>query len=198
MVKEPVPMYGDLYTYADYLRWEFEERLEILRGKIFWMSPGASKTHQSIVGKLHIKLFQSLGESNPCKVFLSPFDIRLIDKQKKSTKDEDITTVFQPDLCIICDKNKLDEQGCLGAPDFIIEILSPGNTKKEMGIKFDIYEENGVREYWVVNYQEEHILQFVRNDEKLISHKPLLENDVIQSAIFPDLQFRVDDLFQNL
>ena len=139
-----------------------------------------------------------MGESNPCKIFLSPFDIRLINKQKKSTKDEDITTVFQPDLCIICDEIKLDERGCLGAPDFIIEILSPGNTKKEMGIKFDIYEENGVREYWVVNYQEEHILQFVRNDEKLISHKPLLENDVIQSAIFPDLQFRVDDLFQNL
>lgn len=195
VVKEPKALYGDLYTYADYLRWEFEERLEILRGKIYWMSPGPSTTHQRLVGNFHIKFSQYFKGNSPCEIFLSPYDIRLPNTKNKSGKDEDVHTVFQPDLCVVCDENKIDERGCLGAPDFIIEILSPGNSIKEMNIKFDIYEEAGVREYWMVNYQEKHILQYVLENGKLIGRKPITIEESIQSHIFPELSFDVNEVF---
>ena len=86
-------------------------------------------------------------------MYIAPFDVRLINF-KESTKDNQVTTVVQPDLCVICDQNKLDDKGCIGSPDLIIEILSPGNSKHEMDIKFDLYQENGVLEYWIVNPME--------------------------------------------
>ena len=81
--------------------------------------------------------------------FAAPFDVRLTETTPNG--DAQITTVVQPDLCVICDPGKLDEFGCVGAPDWIIEILSPGNTTHDSKTKFDLYEENGVREYWLVD-----------------------------------------------
>lgn len=193
-VKEPVPMYGNLYTYADYLRWEFEERLEIIRGKIYWMTPGPGRTHQTIVTRLSFHLGNYF-ENHRCHLFHAPFDVRLIDPMKKSKEDEDIVTVCQPDLMVVCDEKKLEERGVIGAPDFIVEILSPGNAKKEMGIKFELYEENGVREYWMVGPSEHVIYQYVFNGEKFIGRKPVIEDEKIHSAIFPNLAFDVEQIF---
>ena len=133
-----------VYSYADYLTWKFQERLEILKGKIFKMSPASSRLHQDVSAKLFRK-FDRHFEGKPCNIYYAPFDVRLVNRQK-STSDNEIISVVQPDICVICDQEKLDERGCIGAPDLIIEILSPGNHTQAMDINFDLYEENGVKE----------------------------------------------------
>src|SRR5260221_2999835 len=139
-VEEPDPSYN--YTYADYLKWKFEERLELFRGKIYKLSAPATR-HQEISMSLSSYFFNYL-KGKKCKAFHAPFDVRLPVKNRK--KDDEVNTVVQPDICVICDETKLDERGCCGAPDLVAEILSPGNSKKEVRLKYELYEEAGVRE----------------------------------------------------
>ncbi|ATA73743.1 restriction endonuclease [Capnocytophaga sp. H4358] len=179
-----------VYTYADYLLWRFEERVELLKGKIFKMSPAPSLKHQRI--SLNITLF--LGnyfKNQKCQLFVAPFDVRL---PKKEEKGDNIHTVVQPDLCVICDESKLDERGCIGAPDLIIEILSPGNSKKEMKNKFELYQESGVEEYWIVNPTDENILVNVLEDGKYRILKPVVD-EYITSVKFPELKIHTSDIF---
>lgn len=182
------------YTYADYLTWNFQERLEILKGKIFKMSPAPNRKHQEISAKI-FREFDRYFEKKPCNIYYAPFDVRLIN-YKKSTSDKEITTVFQPDICVICDKTKLDDRGCLGAPDLIIEILSPGNSKKEMDIKFDLYEENGVKEYWIVEPYQKSILIYTLQNDKYIGLKPIVEEGLVHSPLFPEMSFNVEEVFR--
>jgi len=179
------------YTYADYLKWKFEERLELFRGKIFKMSPAPNRYHQEISGNLYFNLAKILKKSS-CNLYAAPFDVRL---QKLKANDEKVTTVVQPDLCVICDENKLDDKGCNGAPDLIMEILSPGNSKKEMGIKFDLYEENEVKEYWIVDPSEKTVLMYVLKENKYVGLKPFIEDDNITSSLFPQLKFPLAEIF---
>jgi Uma2 family endonuclease len=181
------------YTYADYLTWQFQEKLELIKGRIFRMSPAPSSNHQRISGKLHGRLFNFF-EPHSGNLFAAPFDVRLLDK-KKSTKDNDIYTVVQPDLCVICDDNKIDERGAIGAPDLVIEILSPGNSNKEMKYKFDLYEEAGVLEYWIVNPADKTVFIYILKDNQFIGMHPLIEEDKIQSKLFPDLDFKLESIF---
>lgn len=194
-VQEPVVSYGKLYTYADYLKWSIDEKIEILKGRIFKMSPAPSTQHQFTSGELYFIIRKFLGLQK-CKVFSAPFDVRLIDKRKNSTKDEDIITVFQPDLCVICDADKLDDRGCIGSPDLIVEILSPSNSKKEMKYKYELYEENGVQEYWIVDYVYKTIHMYVLEDGKYIGLKPLIAEEILHSRLFPELSFVVGDIFE--
>ena len=182
------------YSYADYLSWNFQERLEILKGKIFKMSPAPSRKHQDISIQL-TGIFYNYFNKTTCSVYAAPFDVRL-KNYKKSTSNNEITTVFQPDICVVCDKDKLDERGCLGAPDLIIEILSPGNSKKVMDIKFDIYEENGVKEYWIVEPFQKSILIFTLQKDKYIGLKPIAEEGLVHSPLFPELSFNVEEIFR--
>lgn len=182
------------YTYADYLLWEFTERLELIKGKIFKMSPAPSTSHQRVSMKLTRELdryFYNL----PCEIFAAPFDVRLIN-HKKSSSNNQIITVVQPDLCVICDKAKIDEKGCLGAPNLIVEILSKGNSKKELSVKFDLYEENGVQEYWIVNPDDKSVLIYVLKDGKYVGSRPFILETEIQSPTFPELKFEVDKIFE--
>ena len=195
-VKEPVLDYGKTYTYADYMQWRFKERIEILKGKVFKMSPAPARLHQYTLSHLS-RSFLNYFHNSECEVYIAPFDVRLIDKRKNSTKDEDIITVFQPDLCVVCDKSKLDKRGCIGAPDLIIEILSPGNSKKELKNKYELYEENGVKEYWIVDYSEKVIYRYVLKDAIYIGLKPLIEEETATSSIFPDLSFTVGEIFED-
>jgi Uma2 family endonuclease len=133
------------YSYADYLTWKFQERVELLKGKIFRMSPAPNVLHQKVSMRLTELLLPAFNNKS-CNLFSAPFDVRLYDS-KKSKRNEDVFTVVQPDLCLICDPSKLDEHGAIAAPELVIEILSPGNSKKEMKYKFDLYEEAGVLEY---------------------------------------------------
>jgi Uma2 family endonuclease len=135
------------YSYADYLKWHFDERIELIKGKIFRMSPAPATRHQLYVGEIYRRLSNHLYR-NSCKVFIAPFDVRLAPLKK--TDSSKIYTVVQPDICVVCDPDKIDSKGCAGAPDLVVEVLSPGNTDKEMKEKFEIYEENGVKEYWLV------------------------------------------------
>ena len=182
------------YTYSDYLLWQFKERVELIKGKIFKMSPAPGSFHQEVSFELSGILYNYFKKKS-CKVFAAPFDVRLINF-KESTADHQITTVVQPDLCVICDTQKIDERGCLGAPDLIIEILSPGNSKKEMDIKFDLYEENGVSEYWMVNPAEKTIAIFVLRNGKYIGIKPIIEDSTLESPTFPELKFKVKKIFE--
>jgi Uma2 family endonuclease len=134
------------FTYADYKEWELDEgeRYEIIYGEAFAMA-GANTRHQVIFGELFGQ-FHSYLKGKPCRVFAAPYDVRLFYEE-----DESDDTVVQPDLMVICDKNKIGPEGCRGAPDLVIEILSPSNTAIEMERKFLLYREAGIREYWIVD-----------------------------------------------
>ncbi len=182
------------YTYADYLLWQFSERLELIKGKIFAMTPAPSRNHQQVSLKLTREI-DAIFINHLCELYVAPFDVRLIN-HKKSTADNQIFTVVQPDLCVVCDLTKLDEKGCLGAPNLIVEILSKGNSKKDLSIKFDLYEENGVQEYWIVNPDDKSVFIYVLKDGKYIGSRPYTVDFEIQSPTFPELKFGVDKIFE--
>jgi Uma2 family endonuclease len=180
------------YTYADYLLWQFEERLELIKGKIFKMSPAPNTSHQKILGKFHLEI-GSFFKNHYCQAFLAPFDVRLAKKDQLVT-DQKIYTVVQPDLCVVCDEAKIDDRGCIGAPDLVIEILSPGNSKKEVDNKFDLYQESGVREYWIVQPGEKNVLIFQLNASGVfVGLKPATEE--LHSVIFPELSIDLKEIF---
>ena len=135
------------YTYADYLTWKFEEFVEVIKGKLMQPMAGPSRMHQMYSLNIAAEIRQLL-KGHACQVYVAPFDVRLT--TAGANGDEQILTVVQPDICVVCDRNKLDDRGCLGAPDWIVEIISPGNTARDTRTKFDLYEESGVLEYWIV------------------------------------------------
>ena len=138
------------YSYADYLQWTFEERLELIKGKIFKMTPAPNLYHQDISGVVFNEIYTYL-KGKPCRTYSAPFDVRLPRKSADET-NEKIYTVVQPDICVICDLSKLDKRGCKGAPDIVVEILSPGNNQKELHNKYEVYEESGIKEYWIITF----------------------------------------------
>jgi len=182
------------YTYADYLTWKFKERVELYKGKLMKMSPAPSYTHQDIATKLTGYMFNYF-LSKPCKLITAPFDVRLKDSKKPVTDDE-FNTVVQPDITVICDLDKIDERGCKGSPDLVVEILSPGNSKKEMGVKFDLYQENKIPEYWIVEPANQTILVYYLKDGKYSNDRPLGVDAKIQSKLFPELDFELKAIFE--
>lgn len=185
------------YTYADYLTWNFTETLELIKGKVFKISPAPSSYHQVISTKLLFRIEYFLGNKS-CQVFHAPFDVRL-PVQPNQRKDEEITTVVQPDLSVICDPEKIDNRGCLGPPDWIIEILSPGTAQKDMKDKFDLYEQAGVPEYWIVFPTEKSILVYTLNEEgKYIGLPPFVREDTISPVLFPELKINLTDIFPEM
>lgn len=192
LVEEPDPSIS--YSYADYLNWKFEERLELFRGRIFKLSAPNTK-HQQTALNIGTGLHNFL-KGKKCNAFIAPFDVRLPVKNKK--KDEEVSTVVQPDVCVICDETKLDERGCCGAPDLVIEILSPGNSKKEVRLKHEIYEEAGVKEYWIVFPNEETIAVFQLLDTgKFDKAEMFAGNDIIYSQAVAGFSISLTDIFFN-
>lgn len=184
-----------VYSYADYLTWRFEQTVELIKGKVWRMSPAPKTKHQRISFVISGMFFNYL-KSQPCNAFAAPFDVRLYNKQESINANKDILTVVQPDLCIICDNSKIDELGCNGAPDLIVEILSKGNSKKEMRVKYDLYEESGVREYWIADPERQTVHVFVLNeDEKYQLLKIFLRDDILSSDILPDMKIDLQQVF---
>ncbi len=182
------------YTYADYLLWQFSERVELLRGKVRQMA-APNRNHQEISARIQYTVYAALLKS-PCKLYDAPFDVRLTRFSK--AKNKDVITVVQPDLCVICDLTKLDERGCNGAPDLIIEILSPGNSRTEMRDKFELYQEAGVLEYWVVSPTEKTILVWKLNEQGVYTGlAPVVEGDLLSTPIVPNLQIDVTEVFED-
>ncbi len=189
-VEEPDPSL--IYTYADYLQWKFEERLELFRGRIFKLAAPNTK-HQQILGNLAAELHLFL-KPRSCKVYMAPFDVRLPVKNRK--KDNEVTTVVQPDICVICDETKIDARGCCGAPDLVVEILSPGNSKKELKLKYELYEEATVKEYWVVYPEEESIIIFLLNENnKYDGPKVYAGDDIIYPKSIPGFSISLTEIF---
>ena len=184
------------YSYADYILWQFQERVELLKGRLFPMAAPNVK-HQSISMNLTLKIGRYLEKEN-CRLFSAPFDVRLPLPSDKVVGDK-IETVVQPDLCVVCDENKLDKQGCIGAPDLVVEILSPGNSKREMKDKFELYEEAGVLEYWVVAPEHQFVMVYHLNakTQKFELSLPVLTNeDVLRSVTFEGMEIEVGAVFR--
>jgi len=179
------------YTYADYLKWTFDERLELIKGKIFKMTPAPGSVHQRQSGIVYAELYNYL-KGKPCEVFSAPFDVRLT---RRSINDKDIITVVQPDICVICDPLKIDERGCVGAPDIMIEILSPGNNRKELQNKYEVYEEAGVLEYWIIHPQEKTFLKYTLVDQQFYPSKLLTIGDKVTTTILPGFVLNLEELF---
>jgi Uma2 family endonuclease len=190
LVEEPDP--SCTYTYADYMEWKFKERLELFRGKIFQLA-APNTLHQIVTGNLYAA-WRGYLNGKTCSVFIAPFDIRLPVKNRK--QDNEITTVVQPDICIVCDPAKVDTRGVCGAPDLIIEILSPGNSKKELRNKFELYEEAGVKEYWVINPVEENLFVFLLNPEPKFERPKIYTNgDRLEAISVPGFSIEIDEIF---
>jgi Uma2 family endonuclease len=178
-----------LFTYADYKSWELKpgERYELIYGIAYAMA-GANTYHQSISMEISKQIAVYL-DGKPCKVFSAPYDVRLFYQE-----DESDDTVVQPDVMIICDKSKLGKEGCHGAPDFVVEILSPSNTAIEMGRKFDLYLRAGVREYWVIEPENKGVKAYNFKDNQ-ISVRNYRSSDTASVDIIPGLNVVLEKVF---
>jgi Uma2 family endonuclease len=179
-----------VFTYKDYKAWELKEgeRYELIYGTAYGMS-GAATAHQRISGTLFSKLYNYL-EGKECEVFSAPYDVRLFYKE-----DESDNTVVQPDIMVICDKKKIGNEGCRGAPDLIVEIVSPSNSYTYMKRKYSLYEYAGVKEYWVIDPVLRTVETFNFNDVPVRDNK-YNEDDTVGFGLFPCLEIRVRDLFR--
>lgn len=182
------------YTYRDYLGFNDNIRREIINGEIRLMSPAPLTIHQRILGRLSNVFFNYLKDKE-CEAFIAPFDVRL---SIYNERDMDEFNVTQPDISIIFDKNKIDERGCKGAPDLIVEILSPGSATYDLNEKLLLYEKAGVKEYWVANPTDKTVFVFLlKNGEYLKSNVYGGEN-TIKPSIFEDFEINLNEIFINL
>lgn len=188
--------FDQTYSYADYLNWQVNAAIELINGKINLMSPAPNVRHQRISANLSGMLYNFYKPRN-CQFFAAPFDVRLYDRKKSILQNQEITTVVQPDLCVICDPKLLDEQGCNGAPDWIIEILSKGNAKHEMHTKYQLYQESGVQEYWLVYPDLRAIHQFILDDQGHYQLRNMfVEDEVASPVLFPELTLDLTEVFR--
>jgi Uma2 family endonuclease len=177
------------YTYKDYAAWELApgERFELIHGVAYAMA-APSDRHQGILVELTRQIGNFL-HGKPCKVRAAPYDVRLF-----YAKDDSDDTVVQPDLVVICDEKKRGQEGCRGAPDMTVEVLSPSNTAIEMERKLALYQAAGVREYWVVDPKNERVsvYRLVNGSYVMRRYK---EQSVIDSTALPGLNISLEDLF---
>lgn len=181
------------YSYADYLTWDQNERWEILDG-VPYMLAAPSRVHQEISMELSTQ-FHTYFKDKKCRVFAAPFCVRL-DNEKN---DNDITNIVEPDITIVCDSSKLDERGCKGSPDMIIEILSPSSGKNDKLIKFNKYEKAAVIEYWVVEPDQKLVSVFLLQENGRYGRPDIYsEEDKIEVSIFSDLEIDLKAVFEKM
>ena len=144
------PIRPEFYTYADYYSWPDPIRGELIEGQFYDMTPAPTPAHQQIAGDLFAQL-HTFFRGKTCRAFIAPFDVRL---PKPGEKDGEERNVVQPDITVVCDPRKIDERGCRGAPDWVIEVLSPSTREKDSTLKRDLYERSGVALYWLVSPRE--------------------------------------------
>ncbi|HAK47311.1 MAG TPA: Uma2 family endonuclease [Spirochaeta sp.] len=177
------PQKNEKYTYNDYLSWPENERWELIKGFAYSMSPAPKTRHQRISVILSSAIFDFL-KGKPCEIFSAPFDVKL---------DDD--TVVQPDLSVICDKDKIDEKGCNGAPDLIIEILSESTALKDQTEKRLLYEESGVREYWIINPDLPEVMAFIHDGKSFAKPVHLSKDEILESVVLDGLVLQLEEVF---
>ena len=185
------------YSYADYLTWQFEQWVELFKGKIMPMA-APSRFHQKVSLRM-ASIFEVFLEQKGghCQVYEAPFDVRLV-KNPEGKTNKEIYTVVQPDICVICDPSKLDDRGCLGAPDFIIEIVSVGNSQRDIQDKFELYQENGVKEYWIVRPHDPSVEQFYLVEERYELRGIYTQKNMISPITLPDLQIDLNKVLKEM
>jgi Uma2 family endonuclease len=200
IVKEPPVEYGMRtsirYTYADYLSWMDEERREIINGVVYDLLGAPMRLHAEISGSLFGKVWNYIfRRKGKCRVYHAPFDVR-IPKYGK-TADNEIYTVVQPDICVVCDPRKLDDRGCIGAPDLIVEVQSPSTAKWDLNEKFNLYESAGVKEYWVVFPKDKAVTVFLlQEDDKFDKGTTYEYEKEVPVSIFKGLTIGLKELFE--
>ena len=180
------------FTYKDYLAWPEDERWELIRGVPYNMSPAPSRRHQDLLRDLGLQIALFL-RNKKCMVYYAPFDVRLAEKNKEDT---DIVTVVQPDIVIVCDKKKLDDRGCIGTPDIVIEILSPHTSLKDKREKMALYEHHLVKEYWIVDPNDNSIMTFKLNRNKeYLKPRVYSKEDKIKTPVLRGLTIDLKSVF---
>lgn len=150
----------DSFAFSDFLTWETDERMEIIHGEVFMMAaPGTS--HQLISGEIFRQLANYL-EGKKCRAIPAPFAVRLFEKDGDSP--EDVDTMVEPDISVVCDSSRLDKHGCKGAPDMVVEILSPSTQRHDRLVKLGLYQRARVREYWIVNPEDQTVQVMLLDD----------------------------------
>lgn len=193
-VGEPAIKYDHEYTYGEYREWPDNERWELIDGVAWNMSPAPNRFHQGILMEL-AKTIALFLEDLPCRIYPAPFDVLLPDHRDQ--EEDDVKTVVQPDISVICDESKLTEKGCTGAPDWIIEILSPYTSKKDMTVKLELYERHGVEEYWLVDPGNRYIHVYLLDENGKYPFVPelYLAEDTVESTTLKGLRVVLDRLF---
>jgi Uma2 family endonuclease len=184
------------YTYADYLTWWDDKRRELVGGLVKMMSPAASVSHaRVVVNIINLMVNYIRKHKGKCEVFTAPFDVRLPKNGEK--ENHLIQTVVQPDIVVVCNPEKIDEKGCLGAPDLIVEILSPSTRRYDLNDKYNLYEAFGVKEYWVIAPKDKDVTVFLlqengRYNEGIIYADPA----IIPVQTLSGLEIDSKDLFR--
>jgi Uma2 family endonuclease len=180
------------YTYADYLQWSENERWELIHGVAFNMTPAPSRRHQKISGELFLQ-FGVFLRGKRCEVYGAPFDVRL---PAPGESDETSSTVVQPDLVVVCDPGKLDDRGCKGAPELVIEILSPDSVARDQKEKFLLYEQAGVMEYWLVHPTDRIVTVFHRGADGAYGRPTVYTpGERVRVGVLPELEIDLGMVF---
>ncbi|MEQ6359427.1 Uma2 family endonuclease [Thermoanaerobacter thermohydrosulfuricus] len=188
----PLPKREEVYTYEDYLNWPEEQRIELINGQIYLLAP-PSRIHQKILLNIADQFYNYLKDKN-CEVYVAPFSVRFPVGNEKS--DKEIKTVVEPDIVVICDESKLDDKGCKGAPDLIVEIISPSTGRKDKVEKFNLYEKHGVKEYWIVEPELKIVSVFTLQENNRYGRPEVYtEEDKIKVSIFENLEISLKDVF---
>ncbi len=181
------------FSYRDYCERTDDRRRELIDGLEYDMSPAPSRIHQKLSGELFVRIYNALKDGQ-CEVYAAPFDVRF--SEDSAASDEEIFTVVQPDIVVICDASKLDERGCMGAPNLVIEILSPFTAAKDMKIKRDLYEKYGVSEYWLAHPTDKTFMIYrLKQDKQYAKAEIYAGRDMIESTTVPGLKIALTDLF---
>jgi len=187
----PLPKENRIYTYRDYLSWPEDERCEIIDGIPYFMA-SPSRVHQEILREI-LTSFSIYLKDKSCKVYSASFSVRLPSGDEKS--DKDIKTVVEPDIVVVCDVSKLDDEGCKGAPDLIVEIVSPTTGRRDKVEKFNLYEKSGVKEYWIVEPENKIISVFILQGKRYGRPEVYTDEDKIKVSIFDDLIIDLKSVF---
>ena len=177
------------YTYVDYLSWPKDERVEIINGTPYLQAP-PSRIHQEILSEMHRQIANYLIDKN-CEVYLAPFAV-ILDMEEEG----DIKNVVEPDITIVCDEEKLDDRGCKGSPDMVVEIISPSTARRDKIEKFNLYEEAGIQEYWIIEPEEKILTVFTLQANQRYGRPDLYsEDDHALVTIFDDLKINLNTVF---
>jgi Uma2 family endonuclease len=181
------------FTYADYLSLSDDERWELIDGEAYSMSPAPNRMHQKVSAALFNQLYNHL-KGKTCETYSAPFDVRLPGISDAS--DDETDTVVQPDIVVICDPDKLDDKGCNGAPDLIVEILSPSTAEHDMKDKFYLYQRVGVLEYWIVNQTDKTLMVFKLNSAGEYCRPEMYgSRDIVAVPLLGDLEIDLAEVF---